>query len=1295
MREVFVTELVKDVLGPRDGVREILRSDPLYEYITGVLAPFHIKRTLDMEESSTIPAEPTEGDEDEILDLDIEEAPSMPAAFHPKSRPISMGISFVLEVEKNEKPKVHFCLTWARYFPDNSQTSGGWQRKPRSFVFEDTIDRDKVYNINSSGCVSEKEREITLHIRCHRVDKTHFISIFLVNRIEVIPEKNKKTNEDIYKLKTEYHIFQPQIRLIFSDGTEIKSYVQSSNEEDEKEMAFLYKDRPTLARGHMCSAIWKKIDPCQKLEKNHPSFDLKFPPFYWIDGEILSNLDRNRFSHPDIRSDFTPLYSIPSPTLDWPVKYGNLPELHSEVLSECWDVSKLKTALYPLIQGYQLWISELITDAAKLNQEDITDRLIARCKSAQQRMIKGLEIICNDNDARLSFCIANQAINMAYRWKNKESSTGLIWKPFQLAFILMTLESIINRTSPDREVCDLLWVPTGAGKTESYLAIALFTLAYRRRFSKRKNPESAIGVSVITRYTLRLLTIQQFRRTLTAITALEFLRVKHLGLKRNVGWIPQGYDSEDEFIWGSTPFSIGLWVGKNVTPNKLNGTTENPGAIQILQGTRGEGEPAQVLNCPACDSILAVPSMGLKRGRYVLYITAELPPKGGRLNLKGIAGRYGSIDLISDPVIDETSPGYFVISLPISIHRLAKFSDIEDFWKEIKYKMGEITIFCAKSFFPGYFLRKYKTQTSHLKAYDFDIICPNPKCPLHSTWSGGSPAGSIHGTSPYVQETTDFDDGNRYITVQDAFRMDNTHTSNRIPIPALTVDEQIYQKTPSIIVATVDKFARPAYEPACAGIFGNVNYHHCIWGYYRVESGHPSPSGKGNNQYYIQVFVHGPPDLILQDELHLIEGPLGSHVGFYETAIDMMCKHNDSTLKYIASTATIRKAEEQIKSIFLRKLQIFPPPGLSYNDSFFLRNDRFHHPLDDSDPGRLYLGICAPGRGPLLPVRNIWARLMQTAEIYKNDSKIDSFWTMAGYFNAIRELAGVRALYRQDIPQRIEKIVSSDTTLNTNRRPLPDDRAVELSSRTNSTDLPSILDMLSSHVGENPPDSLFTTSMFGTGIDIPRIGLMVVHGQPKSTSSYIQSTGRVGRKRGALVVTFLRATRPRDLNHYEFFSGYHSQLHRFIEPITVYPFSPGIMKRAAGPLSVFILRNIALTANLWHPNPSATEMANHRMAREINDIFNEFEKRVISQPGLKNKDVVRVKEELASKLDAWHSVARRNTNALKYVEYAIFASPKSPVVLGDPEHLHSQFEVVYENSPQSMREVEETTCFES
>lgn len=587
----------------------------------------------------------------------------------------------------------------------------------------------------------------------------------------------------------------------------------------------------------------------------------------------------------------------------------------------------------------------------------------------------------------------------------------------------------------------------------------------------------------------------------------------------------------------------------------------------------------------------------------------------------------------------------------------------------------------------GYFIRTYVNENQRAVPYDFDIFCPNPSCKMKKPWCGGAPRGSVHGRAPdatsLVNEVNgvSFPDGNSLRDIQEPFRLQN-YLSDRIPITAYTVDDQIYRNVPSIVVATVDKFARIPFEPRSSALFGNVDFHHNVRGYYRLLDRHPIPAGRRQPFNYVNINPLGPPDLIIQDELHLIEGPLGSLVGIYETAIDNLSRVPNYQVKYIASTATIRRASDHVKAVFARRLQVFPPSGFTSDDRFFIKEFEMH-PLNDKPSGRLYMGVCAPGKGALTPIVRLWARLSQTAYEQRNHPDVDSFWTLTGYFNAVRELAGARALYRQDIPDWIRHISQ-------NPRILPEDRGLELSGRTSSTDLPSILDLLNERY-PNAPDGLFTTSMFGTGVDISRIGLMIVNGQPKTVSSYIQSTGRVGRKRGALVVTFFRASRPRDLSHYEFFCRHHRQLHRFVEPPTVYPFASGVIDRAVGPVAVGILRNMRSLTTQWGRDDSAPLMFPQSNDVEVRNLPQIFEERSAGQPDARQPPSSEVEREAASKLDLWRSHSETN-NDLRYVEYFDVAHP---VVLGDAPHQHSGNVVVYPNAPQSLREMEEETGFET
>ncbi len=1305
MRSVLISDLYKDVLGPRNGPFEVMREDPLSEYITGVLAPRDYVTERDPDVEAEIPSHTPEDVEPVPEDDVYDDTPlflSQETFLDPRSRPRSMGISFSIMSENNLPPLIRLCVTWARYFRENEM----WKRVPRVFVtgpIEIRRNTQVRYYVDENGKECDRNSaEISIHILSRELSPGLFhVSVYLVNELKPsIP-------------KTSCHIFQPQIRVRCLRGSLKPTRKFSTTDPEEKELALIYRRKAILARGYMCSAVWREIDP-----ENIPPHlgSPKIPPFYWVDREILDENIRREFTSPDVRSEFVPILSVESPLYGWDTRWGPEPELRAGVLAELWKPEEVKAALLPLVEGYDRWIEELERKARNLPEEDreTAKGIIDRCRTVLERMKKGIEILTIDPDVRLAFCFANKAMDLQYTWKHG-SGRGLRWRPFQLAFILLVLESLVNENSPDRNVCDILFVPTGAGKTEAYLGVAAFALALRRRMALTGRRENATGAGtcVIMRYTLRLLTIQQFRRALRMITACEYLRVFGLGTGAPVGWRPRDCEIQDDFIWGTARFSIGLWVGGGVTPNRLQrvstGSGIHNGALEILLGNRGEGEPAQVLECPVCGSILSVPDTGLPSGGgpYVIHLVVRNVRNASLSRIKSAMRRVLSnlstvtAQIVSPRFLKVTGHrnGFITISLELSPSQDLEPRHVDAIWNEIERGVRshgvQLELCSARASRPGYFILKLQTQRGTQRPYNFAIYCPNPECELNSgntLWAEGKPAG-VH-EERCVQNgdrKVSAPDGQVFVDVSQFSRTENSRVvAYRIPIPALTVDEQVYTNPPSFLIGTVDKVARISFESRYAAIFGNVDRYSPIAGYYR--DGTPPPSFRGlmgRNTRRVDLF--DPPELIIQDELHLIEGPLGSMVGIYETAIDFLSSRDERVIKYIASSATVREAPTQVRAVFVREVLQFPPPGLDADDRFFMRY-RFSHPLDESRAGRVYMGICAPGMGPLTPVVRIWARLLQTsfglAERY--GERADHFWTLVGYFNAIRELAGARSLYRQDIPERLRNIAGGSA------RDLTEDCIVELSSRVKSTELPVLLSSIESPFSgdlQNPGtvDALFTTSMFGTGVDVPRLSLMVVHGQPKTTSSYIQSTGRVGRRRAGLVVTFYRATRPRDMSHYEMFCGYHLNLERFVEPVTAAPFSPGTLERCAGPVAVGILRNMLGTSVNWHREDSAPEMAHHRHGQEVTLIPTIFETRSQLQPGFRRPDPGTVKHHVNVALDEWRQVAQQVGTRLKYVEY--FAA-RNPVVLGDPQHKHRGLSVVYENAPQSLRDIEETTGFD-
>lgn len=1315
MREAFVTSLVADVLGPRNGIRETITQSPLGEYITGVLSPVTTLAPHDIEAAAELPTEDTRETEETGGTEDAGDVAPFAPVLNPQSRPFSMGLSFAVRCD-GANPVIDICVTWARYARIVEGHDTRWLRQPRARVLvgQQVLPSSVWLDGNGAQVVARApQAEVSLHLTTRALTPEEtMVTLHFVNRLPV------PANE---RPRVELHIFQPQLRVRCAAGTRVVSgFGRGQHEGDEAVLAYLYRRRPVLARGHLTSAMWAAIDPEARPGELNLDFQeaSRRPPFHWTDGELLSEEARERFTAPDVRTEYVPLVSVPMPELKLQPGYGEATERRADALAELFDPDALRNALSPLVSGYRRWIGERRDEIIGAQPPDgIGQRLLSDCDLAADRIDRGIGLLHDDIDARLAFCFSMKAMALQHSWPN--AAEPLIWHPFQLAFILSVLESIVDPNSDDRETCDVLWVPTGGGKTEAYLALLAFTIAYRRRRARRGNDHrnsTGAGVSVISRYTLRLLTIQQFRRTLKLVTACDVLRLDGFDAGGAIGWRPRGFQSPEQLLWGAARFALGLWVGAGVTPNRLSsffdGTRNVPGALGILQGEDGDGEPAQVLRCPACDGVLSIAQSmeeGVDRGErvppngYVINWTVKGPVNAPQ-RAQGLVQDGLAISTIAYAPLDEPNYGVITVRLTGALTINARTADL--LWSQIRGLIGPIELMCAHGGRPGYFLRRYQGRQ---EPFDFEVICPSPTCPLRHSWFEGAPAGFIHdcaaqATAPVgrvdrIPELHQL----RLAHVLNPFRARHSqYIATRVPIPAYTVDDQIYHRVPSVVIATADKFARPAFEPRASAIFGNVDRHHCIHGFYREylhpgsnrRDQHPTPAGRTGRENWVSIVPFDVPDLILQDELHLIEGPLGSLVGVYEAVVDILAMNaQQRPVKYIASTATVRQASEQVRSVFNRGVAMFPPPGLTADDSFFVRMP-IRHALNDVPPGRLYLGVCAPGRGPLTPVVRIWARLLQTAFQLAQHARIDPYWTLAGYFNAIRELAGARALYRQDIPERLELLAGLDGIPGIGPRALDEDRSQELSGRMGATRLPAVLDLLNEqHTAHDPSqDALFTTSMFGTGVDVPRLSLMVVNGQPKTTSAYIQATGRVGRRTGALVPTFLRSTRPRDLNHYEFFCGYHVQLHRFVESITVMPFAPGVLDRALGPVGVFLLRNQRSTQRRWAEEGCAPQMGRVRANDpDVTAIPLEFERRASTQPRARRPPARSVLLETESALDDWHAVANRNPAVLKYVEYT--DPPTAPVVLGDARHQHRGLDVAYENAPQSLRDIEETCGF--
>lgn len=1319
MRKILVRDLVREVLGPRDNTKSGgMAGDPYDEFITGVLEPAGHGLQQDSEYHEYDDGKSLRSGPDELHDQNERESPHpahLSTDVDPLKRASTMGLTFTVEAESEIFLKV--CLTWARY----EKAANAWKRFARWSMLDyrqqaDSAQKWSSRRVTEYNGKADQPPEVELSTVINRIpgsDSKYQVSMFLGNCMGVKSGTRVPTN---------FCIFQPQMRINSGQGTRIVplSYFEGGGHgTDDHVLKQLYMNDHVYARGHLVSAIWRDIDPegASGTGTGDPSKADRCPPFRWVDGDIIPDDRKGDFSKPpEIRTEYVPIYHSPMPRVGWHDGLGSSPELSAEKLSGIWEPDRLKSALLPIHDEYKAWISRTFHGGGNGAKERLEE-----CEVVAGRILEGINLLTDPSKSDryenilISFCFANRVMALQSEWGGAGNGGGFSYRPFQMAFFLMCLESVVNPESKFRDTCDLMWVPTGTGKTEAYLALAVFVFSYRRRLalSAKSGDRTGAGVSVLTRYTLRLLTIQQFRRTMLAVAAAEFLRTLNDGSGMPFGWRPAGWRDDSPMVWGSTPFSTGLWIGQSMTPNKFDeagyGWDTQP-ARKLLRdpgksdSSDSRSDPAQVTECPACksDGMLAVPVQGLAKGEpHMIHLVIRGGSEQAGAGFAGFKTRSG-IDVTCKSCTIHENGEFFTLSLEIMSDSKIEPKDITGMWDELRGMggAGGIELCSASAVRPGYFFRKHQKGGNGTE-FDFDIFCPNPECRMRQAWCGGMPHGRIADSSrDDYQPCTEadgmaFPDGNAFVQIPEPFQKGSKYMADRTPINAYTCDYQVYEKVPTVLIGTSDKFARLPFEPKAASLFGNVDHHHAFHGYYRQAE-----LGKAEGK---SIGALHPPDLILQDELHLTDGPLGSMVGIYESAVDFLCSVRH-TVKYISSTATIRNAGEHVRSVFNRGLQIFPPHGIHMHDRFFVHSDPKASVLDDEIPGRVYMGICAPGRGPLTPIIRIWALLAQSAHEYSMGGRerikqVDPYWTVTGYFNAIRELAGARSLYRQDIPDRIKTLHDRSDQAHNMRIQLNEE--IELSGGTKSVDLPGILDRLEKRYdgeGSLCPRSLFTTSMFGTGIDISRLGLMLVNGQPKTTSSYIQATGRVGRQNGGLIVTFYRSTRSRDLNHYEFFSRYHSQVYRFVEPPTAYPFSDALMEHALGPVMVAMLRNMREPRIGWGSKDSAARINDKDASVDTDRVAEFIVRRGNDQPKLKFPGEGVVKSHAEKRIGDWQHVVDElgpESGSMEYVQYRTKTGLK-PVVLGGDKHKHDHTaHVVYENVPTSLRAVEEETTFEA
>jgi hypothetical protein len=1021
LRDELEQLVLLDLLGPAGGPEEEINEGNVRDrYLVGALAP-SFKQIAPEEQDELALADGSAGSsaEDGASEQSVLNTVTL--------NPSSMGMSFCID---GTASRLVVTARWGRYRRVTSETVTKETGDP-ALVWKRQQMGGKSHTIElAAGLLTpwqpepEEQPDVQVQGMVRRSGEDWTITLFLVNG-----QREPKLRRD------EAWLFQPELSVEAPD------------------QAPVFRQRPTAQKRHLST----EEQTMAMLYRRHASFAIGHG--VGVRAETMPGDVRRAFR---LSTCVVPRYDVPrteSPTeAEIPGQAGLM--LDMKALAGC-PAADLPAALAPLPGAYETWIAEQWTRIADPESglaaySEVAQQAIEACTRTLERIRAGIALLAASEQARRAFAFMNRAmwqqrIHTLYAEEVRRGQSPTLasidrpehrsWRPFQLAFILMNLPALTDLHHHDRSIspdaiADLLWFPTGGGKTEAYLGLTAYTLAIRRLQGSIAGRSGEDGVAVIMRYTLRLLTLQQFQRAAALLCACEIIR------------------REDSRQWGATPFRLGLWVGQRTTPNTTEQSDEmskqDRGIYQRGSAIGGLGTPHQLANCPWC---------------------------GARIE----AGR--------DIRVERFSSG-----------------------------RGRTLIYCG------------------------DITGQCEFSPRKSPGEG---------------------------------------------LPVLVVDEEIYRCLPALLIATVDKFAQMPWNGATQMLFGQVDKRCTRHGFRSpdLEDGdsHRAVRGLPAARSIPQPPLR-PPDLIIQDELHLISGPLGTLVGLYETAVDRLCTWEVDGRrvrpKVIAATATIRRAAEQVQALFMRQVNVFPPNGLDARDNFFsVQRDSC-----EETPGRRYIGICATGRRLKAALIRVYVAYLSASQyLYNTYGKAADPWmTLVGYFNSINELGGMRRLVEDDVRSRLGKMERRGMA--PRRPPVLE----ELTSRKSASDIPRVLDQLervfdpveqSKPNAARPLDVLLATNMISVGVDVKRLGLMVVTGQPKTTAEYIQATGRIGRSYPGLVCVVFNWARPRDLSHYEQFEHYHATFYQQVEALSVTPFAPRAIDRGLAALLVSYVRLLGAEFN--------------------------------------------------------------------------------------------------------------------
>ncbi|WP_275293321.1 helicase-related protein [Amycolatopsis sp. La24] len=957
-QEIALRHLRRAYVGPDSGDHEVVFNLPDRQYAVGILFPAATSASSENSvEEEHIDAEVATGEVEEM-------GAGVPLA--EDWRPSSVAISFV-----TDRPSVSCDFSAATYKPVEDDGPPRWRRAPFRTTGLELV-RDRAPHVLTVG-------EVLLEVgsRWRSYGDGHLVTVHA--RVSTTATEDDRHN-------IAHTLFQVALSASPAPDGQILEYARSNAFDSDPEAAELrlrYREQKVYAVGHGMAASWDLVNGTCKRVFIDP-----------VPSHVVPSIETTAFDAGTVESEALRL------------------DILSLIDSE---PDRVTSVLDAFVDAFSRWVSDQVDSIDQFGVDaPVAERITDRARHALHRMKDGVDLLRAPDQAALRTAFALGMAAMRLQFHQSEVKKGIDpdaikppqWRPFQLGFLLVSLASTVNEQHDDRELVDLIWFPTGGGKTEAYLGLAAVEI-FRRRIT---HGISGAGTAVFTRYTLRLLTSQQFQRAASLVCAMELLR------------------NQDRRARGMAPFSIGLWVGNEVTPRTRR---DARAALKRLHqaGHPAEANQFQIESCPWCG-------------------TALLP---------------------SDWSANQSCYGFLRAGNDVIIH------------------------------------------------------CTCQDCPFYTE------------------------------------------------LPITVVDEVLYENPPTILLATVDKFARLQFLPDAGKLLG---------------------IGTPFRQ----------PSLIIQDELHLLSGPLGTTVAVFDAVIQVLLKLSGPPPKIVASTATIRASGEQVQGLYGRTVALYPPAGLNGDRTFFSR------PVSSGE-GRLYVGLMPQSISQVSAVVAATAPLIEVPAALAEGGNVsttgDSYWTLVMYHNSLRELGRTGTLVVDDVNGRLEP--RSDR-LGLPLRPVRAERILELTSRRGPDELPNDLRELSLSIDESSEaiDIVLSSNMLSVGIDIPRLALMLMVGQPKTTAEYIQATSRVGRGRNnGIVTTLFRSNRARDRSHFESFRSYHEALYRNVEPTSVTPWSLSSRARSlAGGLVALLRHSLPQLA----PNDAAArlDLDDDRLRTNVEKLIAQF-----------------------------------------------------------------------------------------